>query len=398
MSGESSSEENMSSSDSEDDYVILDRIRARKIYTLEAVVVPFSAFVREMQHVCRETHRVQLSAEYLRYVYNKYQHGPTSRSWDAVELHQCYQMLRELGFVLDAPIDLNSMLPATVRNRDGSMVEAASIFVWKQCGAQLGIQMDRLYETLEATTVDTVKWSRRARKGSNGFQHKRARHNACYTDLLETVVDPDPGDITEAFVRHKHPKNDRIKFTNFRFKGELQKFRTRFAAILGPFGYKFNQQYAELNKYYAQTCGIGWHGDTERDSVNCLKVGRSIPLCFSWFHKTRPVGQMPSSNGVVVTWKKKKNCSSSVTSAVSSILLGHGDVYMMSHKSLGKDWRSHDPALRHSAGHPKYTQLPTHPIETGHGSAYSLTFSDVVENDSETPELRFSTPYAGYHS
>jgi len=401
-----------SSDDGKDDYTILDRIikkrrHARVGATLRDVVIAVEVFIDEMVAVLRDTGRPAQTPEILRAIYNRYLYEPTSRSWSTDELLQCYQMLRDLGFTLDAPIGLNQMLPPDVTNKDGSSVEQASVFVWKECGQQLGIDMDALYRGLEATELDKVKWSRRAKKGTNGMQNKIARHNACYTDLREVVHDPDPGDITDRYVRHKHPKNPSIKFTNYCFRGELRKFRSRFANVLGPFGHKFHRQFAELNKYYDPNCGIGWHGDVERGpgpdnpgSVNCLKVGRAIPLCFSWYYKTRPIGLLPqgASSGPA-TFKlfttKKKNWESAITSVAACMLLGHGDVYMMSRKSIGKDWRSHNPALRHSAGHHKYTHIPcTSTRDTGF-SAYSLTFSDVVENDSETPELQFSTPFAG---
>ena len=347
-----------------------------------------------------------------RAIYQKYAHVPNGRSWSASDIRLCREMLCELAFDVEPPVELNQLLPEGACTRKGEPVEEANLFVWKNCGRQLNINMDVLYDDLEATEFDKFKWSRRAPK-TNGLQNKLARHNGCYTDLNEPVNpnnipghDPDEGDITEDYVRHKHPKNPTIKFTNFRFKGELAKFRRRFANVLGPFGYKVKGQFAELNKYYKSICGIGHHGDVERGhgsdpgSVNCLKVGRAIPLGFAWYHKTKPVSkeeQIPSSGSVsypFVCVKKKKWIK---TCLAATVTLGHGDFYMMSKKAIGKDWKSHDYALRHFAGHTKYTGLPASYYESipasVHTSAYSLTFSDVVENDSETPELQFSTPY-----
>jgi hypothetical protein len=142
------------------------------------------------------------------------------------------------------------------------------------------------------------------------------------------------------------------------------------------------------------------HG-ADPGSVNCLKVGRPIPLGFAWYWKTKPVSKadpLPSSGSAsfpLVTRKKNKWTKTCFAAAVT---LGHGDFYMMSQKAIGKDWKSHDYALRHFAGHRKYTGLPESYYESVEpspfASAYSLTFSDVVENDSETPELQFSTEYA----
>ena len=112
---------------------------------------------------------------------------------------------------------------------------------------------------------------------------------------------------------------------------ELKKFRTRFAAILGPFGYKFAEQFAELNKYYDKGRGIGRHGDVERGhgsepgAVNCLKVGYHIPMLFSWYKSTKPVGQTESMGPVsvteasfpIVTFGKKKWTTQTMAAAVT---------------------------------------------------------------------------------
>lgn len=376
-------------------------------------VVSLETFVAEVQDIFSETGKSGFDADKVRSVYERYVHVPTGRSWSASDIRSCQLMLCEIGFDVEPPVELNQMLPEGALKRTGRPVEEANLFIWKRCGQELGIQMDVLYGDLEATDFDKFKWSRRAPK-TNGLQNKLARHNGCYTDLNEPVNPnnipghgPDPTDITQDYVRHKHPKNSAIKFTNFRFKGELAKFRSRFANVFGPFGYKVKGQFAELNKYYKAICGIGHHGDVERGhgadpgSVNCLKVGRPIPLGFAWYWKTKPVSKadpLPSSGSAsfpLVTRKKKKWTKTCFAAAVT---LGHGDFYMMSQKAIGKDWKSHDYALRHFAGHRKYTGLPESYYESVEpspfASAYSLTFSDVVENDSETPELQFSTEYA----
>ena len=346
----------------------------------------------------------------LEEIYNKFSRPPTRRSWTAAEIRECTQYLKELGFRVNDPVELNQMLPPGARTRSGRPVAQANLFVWRGCGQQLGVNMDVLYSTLEATELDKKKWSRRAKPGANGEQNKVARHNCCFTDLEETpLVRPDPGDVTEHFVRPSTRKNHNIKFTNFAFAGELKKFRARYAAILGPFGYKFAEQFAELNKYYnKKTCGIGRHGDTERGhgagAVNCLKVGYHIPMLFSWYKSCRPVGLVEpgavDAAGVsfpVVSFRKKAWATKTMAAVVT---LGHGDVYMMSEKTVGADWKTHDYALRHCAGARKYTSLDPEYyalVEQTYGdafsSAYSLTFSDCVENDSETPELQFSTKY-----
>ena len=90
---------------------------------------------------------------------------------------------------------------------------------------------------------------------------------------------------------------------------------------------------AEGNRYYdVNTCGIGYHGDTERRKVVGVRFGASIPLVYQWFHKKVPVGDPVT------------------------IMLGHGDLYIMSEKAVGTDWKSSSiRTLRHAAGCKKYT-------------------------------------------
>ncbi|GAB5360525.1 hypothetical protein AAMO2058_000635700 [Amorphochlora amoebiformis] len=323
--------------------------------------------------------------------------NPTTRSWSSQELRHVKNFLLETGFRGVHIVELNQMLPDDSKMRDGSEVEEANVLMWSQMGQQLGIDMDGLYKELELLSLDRVKWSRRATKQPSesiakeirealglssedntydlkGIQVKRARENCCFTDLKESVTNPDEGDVTEIFAKHKHPKNSAIKFTNYSFKAspQLKVFRERYGIVLGPFGYKFRGQFAELNKYYDKNRGIGRHGDVERGpkslgcsgAVNCLKVGFRIPLLFSWYRDSRPVGKdkalsqlslvspfcFPSVKFGRKDWK--------TNTAAAVLTLGHGDGYMMSAKAIGQDWKSKDFALRHCAGARQYTNLP----------------------------------------
>ena len=74
-------------------------------------------------------------------------------------------------------------------------------------------------------------------------------------------------------------------------------------------------------------CGIGYHGDTERRLVVGARFGKPFPLAYRWYKNRQPVGDP------------------------ISITLGHGDVYVMSAKAVGTDWkRSTILTLRHAAG------------------------------------------------
>ena len=85
--------------------------------------------------------------------------------------------------------------------------------------------------------------------------------------------------------------------------------------------------YDDVNKN-----GIGWHGDSERRKVVGVRIGKSMPLCYRWFHLGSPIGTQ------------------------FTIQLNHGDLYIMSDKAVGNDWKKKlIPTLRHSAGAAKYT-------------------------------------------
>jgi hypothetical protein len=87
----------------------------------------------------------------------------------------------------------------------------------------------------------------------------------------------------------------------------------------------------ELNHYFnATTCGIGYHGDAERRIVVGVRLGpgaNGMPLKFQWYKNHGAIGR----NG--------------------HIMLSSGDVYIMSEKAVGFDWkRSSILTLRHAAG------------------------------------------------
>lgn len=89
----------------------------------------------------------------------------------------------------------------------------------------------------------------------------------------------------------------------------------------------------EGNRYYnLKKTGIGFHGDTERVVVICISIGcDNYPMRWQWFKDGMPVG-----NSIDI----ELNC---------------GDVYIMSEKAVGADWKLRSIyTVRHSAGDNKY--------------------------------------------
>jgi hypothetical protein len=142
--------------------------------------------------------------------------------------------------------------------------------------------------------------------------NKKARHNLCFADAAQ---EPD----YEA-GRGRIIPWDSIPLTN--------KIR-QFMALAHP---KFRSLVAEGNYYYDPSkCGISFHGDTERRIVIAARLGVPIPLHYQWFLKHNPIGPR------------------------IKLALGHGDIYIMSNKAVGYDWKtSKGPTLRHAAGAPAF--------------------------------------------
>jgi hypothetical protein len=112
----------------------------------------------------------------------------------------------------------------------------------------------------------------------------------------------------------------------------LNNLRERLPEILGD---KAKNMVAEGNYYYdISKCGIGFHGDSERRKVIAVRVGASLPLHFQWFFKSNPIGERIKFN------------------------LEHGDIYVMSEKATGNDWKRKSVyTLRHAAGCSKFLSI-----------------------------------------
>lgn len=101
------------------------------------------------------------------------------------------------------------------------------------------------------------------------------------------------------------------------------------------FGKKAKNLKGEGNYYYnVDKCGIGFHGDSERRKVIAIRLGASLPIHYQWFHQGEPVGDR------------------------AIIPLNGGDIYVMSEKAVGTDWKKKViPTLRHATGCQKFTTI-----------------------------------------
>ena len=157
--------------------------------------------------------------------------------------------------------------------------------------------------------------------------NKRARTNLCYVADREQEPDVWKGKGRIVDLKKKTALNLAV-----------DRLRSLIEAGLIEIGSKTKVEInvVEGNRYYnLKTTGIGFHGDTERVVVICISIGcDNYPMRWQWFKDGMPLG-----NPIDITL----NC---------------GDVYIMSEKAVGADWKLRSIyTLRHAAGANKYTGL-----------------------------------------
>jgi hypothetical protein len=145
--------------------------------------------------------------------------------------------------------------------------------------------------------------------------NKHARHNLCFD---HTAQEPD----------YAAGKGRVVPYSNVPLLSRVIEILPQVV------GSKGTNLAAEGNYYYdLKSCGIGFHGDSERKKVVGVRVGASFPLHFQWFQNSIPI---PGSKRIALN-------------------INHGDVYIFSEKATGQDWkRKVIPTLRHAAGAAKY--------------------------------------------
>lgn len=140
-------------------------------------------------------------------------------------------------------------------------------------------------------------------------KNKIARWNLCFGDNYQEP-------------NYQEGKGTIIAWDNLVF---MKHIKNLLPTVLGDAG---KDLVAEGNYYYnSNTCGIGYHGDSERKKVFAVRVGDSMPISFAWYTRFNQISE-----------KKIFNINS-------------GDIYIMSDKTVGYDWKkSSKITLRHAAG------------------------------------------------
>lgn len=138
---------------------------------------------------------------------------------------------------------------------------------------------------------------------------KHARHNLCFDEVSQ---EPD----------YAAGKGRIVSFNDILLTKHIKEKLPKY------FGPKANDLVAEGNLYYnINYNGIGYHGDSERKIVIAIRLGNSFPLRYQWYLDSNPIGNYMDIN------------------------LDSGDMYIMSDKAVGTDWKTRSiPTLRHAAG------------------------------------------------
>jgi hypothetical protein len=166
-----------------------------------------------------------------------------------------------------------------------------------------------------------LEWDTKA-KMKGRVVNKRARHNLTYSDKGQ---EPD----------YENGKGRIVAWGDIPFTRMLiENFETN----IGP---KANDLVGEGNLYYdVSKCGIGWHGDTERKKVIAVRLGETLSLKYQWFYWCHRVAD-------VIEFK-----------------VNHGDIYIMSEKASGFDWKKKKIlTLRHATGCQQFVKA-TKPLIT----------------------------------
>lgn len=157
--------------------------------------------------------------------------------------------------------------------------------------------------------LKALEWDTKA-KMYGRVVNKSARYNLCFADYSQ---EPD----------YENGKGRVVSFDELPHLKELKKQMEKHVEM---------ELVAEGNYYYDSTkTGISFHGDSERRVVVALRLGATMPLVYQWYQKGERVGEAIRLN------------------------LNDGDVYIMSDKAVGNDWKKKNIyTLRHSAGAEKF--------------------------------------------
>tara|TARA_B100000035_G_C20927440_1_gene521390 strand:- start:240 stop:998 length:759 start_codon:yes stop_codon:yes gene_type:complete len=222
--------------------------------------------------------------------------GLSSKGFSIEEMIQFKKILSEKGIESEF-----YRLDEKVEGAD----EAGLLIIRKGVDKITGIDSNDMMKEQMKFEWDKKYWDTRRQKVLN----KHARYNVCYG---ENSQDPD----------YENKKGTIISYKNVPL---LNKWRESLGIIFGEAG---NNLEVEGNLYYdIKKCGIGFHGDSERKKVIACSLGDSRPIHWQWYSNSKPIGER------------------------IEFTINNGDMYIMSEKTSGFDWKKRSlKTLRHAAG------------------------------------------------
>lgn len=186
--------------------------------------------------------------------------------------------------------------------------EEAYVLVIRGAVSKLVSNPDKIWVDLTSFEWDRKYYCTRRKRVLN----KHARANVCFA---ESGQEPD----------YENKKGRIVPYEEVFGLTELK------VNIERGVGEKGENMVCEGNRYFASSCGIGFHGDSERRKVIGVRLGLSMPIHWCWYKNSKAMGRK------------------------LELMLNDGDMYMMSEKAVGTDWKKKKIAtLRHAAGNAKY--------------------------------------------
>lgn len=220
-------------------------------------------------------------------------------------LQTAYEYFTNLGAQCEL-INLKTLIESDSDTATLDKIDEASILIVKQ-----GVN----YLLSNGTADDLYLEQDKLEKDKKAFMYgrvvnKKARHNLCFSDFDQ---DPD----------YENKKGTVVNFNRVKYTRKIRKMIPKIIPIpiVKNLQCEGNYYYDNANTY------IGMHGDSERQIVIATRLGGDFPLHFQWYFHGKKIGKTLSK------------------------ILSHGDMYFMSNKAVGHDWKkSSIYTLRHGAG------------------------------------------------
>lgn len=216
-------------------------------------------------------------------------------------------------------VNLKERLLATWDNPDGLEIEDASVLIIRGGATHI---LSLAFPGEPESTFDIFEEQAELELDTKAFMYgrvvnKSARYNLCFD---EKEQEPD----------YENKKGRIVAYSDVPLTAYIRHMLPHYL------GSKAKELAGEGNYYYdSSMCGIGWHGDSERKRVVAMRLGASIPLAYQWFYRNERIGDIIRFDDV-----------------------RHGDLYVMSEKASGWDWKKRiKPTLRHAAGCKKFLEF-----------------------------------------